>query len=142
MSPPRARWLLGLALVVLLVASPGGADEASADADPPQPSSPTAPSTAGQQVFQGAITVSDRPILEGNELDRYGSVVGTVSDRQIDDLYAQDLSAALRRVPGVVISLLLKKIKVEMMRSILIRIMAEEVKTKLLFSACLRAVLI
>jgi iron complex outermembrane receptor protein len=57
-----------------------------------------------RKVFKGAITVSDRPILEGNEADRNGSIVTTVSEQQIDDLYAQDLSAALRRVPGVVIS--------------------------------------
>jgi outer membrane cobalamin receptor len=57
-----------------------------------------------RKVFKGAITVSDRPIVEGNEVDRYGSIVTAVSEQQINDLYAQDLSAALRRVPGVVIS--------------------------------------
>jgi len=54
--------------------------------------------------FRGSITVTGRPILEGNEVNRYGSILATVSQRQIDALYAQDLSAALRRVPGVVIS--------------------------------------
>jgi len=62
------------------------------------------PPTSSRKVFKGSITITDRPILEGNEVDRYGSIVATVSRLQIDDLYAQDLSAALRRVPGIVIS--------------------------------------
>jgi iron complex outermembrane receptor protein len=64
------------------------------------------PSAAGgaKTAFRGTITVTERPIVEGNEVDRYGSIVATVTERQIDDLYAQELSSALRRVPGVVIS--------------------------------------
>jgi iron complex outermembrane receptor protein len=56
------------------------------------------------QVFRGAITVEDSPIVEGSTIDPLGSLVTTVGERQIEDLYAQDLTSALRRVPGVVIS--------------------------------------
>jgi iron complex outermembrane receptor protein len=62
------------------------------------------PTPATQRVFLGSVTVSDSPIIEGSDLDPLASLVTTVSEQQIDDLYAQDLSSALRRVPGVVIS--------------------------------------
>ncbi len=44
------------------------------------------------------------PVVEGNSTDSYGSFVTSVSDAQIADLNAQDLSTALRRIPGVSIS--------------------------------------
>jgi len=50
------------------------------------------------------ITVTAQPIIEGNDITRYGETVSVVSVRQIDDLNAQDLPSSLRRVPGVVIS--------------------------------------
>ncbi len=50
------------------------------------------------------ITITAPPIIEGNSVTPYADVVSTVSDRQIDDLNAQDLPSALRRVPGVTIS--------------------------------------
>lgn len=106
MSEPQ-KFLLWVPLFLALVASSpiGAAEPPDRDAEETgQSTPPTQQAAPGQSVFQGAITVSDRPILEGNEVDRYGNIVGTVSDQQIDDLYAQDLSAALRRVPGVVIS--------------------------------------
>ncbi len=56
------------------------------------------------RVFHGDITVEDSPIVAGSEVDGLGSLVATVTEQQIDDLYAQDLTSALRRVPGVVIS--------------------------------------
>jgi iron complex outermembrane receptor protein len=55
-------------------------------------------------VFRGAITVEGSPIVEGSEIDPLGSLVTTVGERQIEELYAQDLTSAMRRVPGVVIS--------------------------------------
>ena len=61
-------------------------------------------STEPQEVFRGTVTVRDTPIIEGSEVDGFSNLVTTVSDQQIDDLYAQDLTQALRRVPGVVIS--------------------------------------
>jgi outer membrane receptor protein involved in Fe transport len=97
---------LGLSILVALTAAPFAvvAEETDAPAGAPVDEQQQAASASGQQVFQGAITITDSPILEGNEVDRYGSVVAKVSERQLGDLYAQDLSAALRRVPGVVIS--------------------------------------
>ncbi len=94
-SARRAGWLLATAL--MLTAAPGPAAE-EAETDPvPDPQ-------AEALLFGDAVTVTAPPIVEGNGVDRYGSVVGTVSERQIDDLHAQDLTSALRRLPGVVIS--------------------------------------
>jgi outer membrane cobalamin receptor len=44
------------------------------------------------------------PVIEGNTVNQYGSQVTTVTEQQIQDLNAQDLPSALRRVPGVIIS--------------------------------------
>lgn len=70
--------------------------------NPSQP--PEEKDTQANQVFRGAITVNDTPIVEGSKADGFSNLLTTVSDHQIDDLYAQDLTSALRRVPGVVIS--------------------------------------
>ena len=56
------------------------------------------------KVFRGSITVEDSPIVEASTVDVSGSLVTSIAELQIDDLYAQDLTSALRRVPGVVIS--------------------------------------
>ena len=104
--------LVGAGLVPLLVASPcWGQQESAAPAGaardtmptPTQTPTPT-PTATAKRVFRGSVTVSDAPIIEGSDLDPLASLVTTVSEQQIDDLYAQDLSSALRRVPGVVIS--------------------------------------
>lgn len=50
------------------------------------------------------ITVVASPIIEGNETDRYAGQKTTVTESQMEDLNAQDLSTALRRSPGVNIS--------------------------------------
>jgi outer membrane receptor protein involved in Fe transport len=50
------------------------------------------------------IIVTATPIIEGNERDRYGSEKTVVSEDQMEDLNAQDLTTALRRTPGVNIS--------------------------------------
>jgi outer membrane cobalamin receptor len=55
-------------------------------------------------VFRGDITVEGTPIVAGSDVDALGSLVTAVTEQQIDELYAQDLTSALRRVPGVVIS--------------------------------------
>lgn len=44
------------------------------------------------------------PVIEGNQVNRFGSESTVVSEKQIQDLNAQDLPQALRMVPGVVIS--------------------------------------
>ncbi|NLA74579.1 MAG: TonB-dependent receptor plug domain-containing protein [Deltaproteobacteria bacterium] len=50
------------------------------------------------------ITVTAPAIISGNRVDRLGSQVTHVSREQIEDLNAMDITSALRRVPGVVIS--------------------------------------
>ncbi len=97
---------LGLLVVLLPTLPCGAADPETTQSTGAEPTSESAPPDQGGKpsVFQASITVTDRPIMEGSEIDRYGSIIATLSEQQIDDLYAQDLSAALRRVPGVVIS--------------------------------------
>ncbi|NLD39200.1 MAG: TonB-dependent receptor plug domain-containing protein [Desulfatiglans sp.] len=50
------------------------------------------------------IVVTAPAIISGNEVNRLGSQVTHVTMEQIQDLNAMDLTSALRRVPGVVIS--------------------------------------
>ncbi len=50
------------------------------------------------------IVVSTPAIIDENEVTRLGSQVTHVTEAQISDLNALDLTSALRRVPGVVIS--------------------------------------
>jgi len=50
------------------------------------------------------VQVVASPIIEGNQVDRYGNQTTTVTKEQIRDLNAQDPQGALRRTPGVVIS--------------------------------------
>jgi len=57
-----------------------------------------------QTVQMEEVIVTASPIIEGNEVNNYGSQVTTVSREQISDLNAQDLPSALRRVPGVIVS--------------------------------------
>jgi len=58
----------------------------------------------GQTMQMKEVVVTASPIIEGNEVNNYGSQVTTVSKEQISDLNAQDLPSALRRVPGVIVS--------------------------------------
>lgn len=50
------------------------------------------------------VVVTAHPIIEGSVLTPLADKVTVVSGRQIDDLNAQDLTSALRRVPGLSIS--------------------------------------
>lgn len=50
------------------------------------------------------ITVVANPLIEGNQVDDFGSFRTIVTDRQIENLNANDLASALRRTPGVTIS--------------------------------------
>lgn len=47
------------------------------------------------------ITVTARPIIEGNQTDTFGSVKTVITQDQLDDLNAQDLETALRLTPGI-----------------------------------------
>ncbi len=101
---------IGWMAALLLVAAPlQGQDlqgRADGEAESATESAAGEPSTKTPQsaTFRGAITVEDSPIVETSDLDPFGNLVTTVGEQQIADLYAQDLTSALRRVPGVVIS--------------------------------------
>lgn len=60
------------------------------------------PSAWPQQLEE--IVVIANPIIEGNQVDRYGASSTVVTQEQIEDLNAVDLGTALRRSPGVTIS--------------------------------------
>jgi len=55
-----------------------------------------------KKEFEESITVTASPIEEESSLDNVGGRVDTVTAEQIENLNAQDLATALRRVPGVV----------------------------------------
>ena len=58
-----------------------------------------------KEIYQlDEVIVTAPAVIEGNKVNRYGSQVTVVTEQQIKDLNAQDLTSALRRVPGVVIS--------------------------------------
>ena len=50
------------------------------------------------------VTVTAKPILEGIRVDSLAGTIATVGRTQIEDLNAQDVASALRRVPGMSIS--------------------------------------
>ena len=61
--------------------------------------------TEGQKpVRMDEVVVTAPPITEGNQVNRLGSQVSTVTEDQISDLNAQDFQSAVRMVPGVIIS--------------------------------------
>jgi len=102
-----------LLLIALMLNSAvwGQAADPTLETDPPatEPAEETPEETSEKtsektKVFRGAITVESTPIVADSDVDVLGSLVSSVTEQQIDDLYAQDLTSALRRVPGVVIS--------------------------------------
>ncbi|MEQ1582016.1 MAG: TonB-dependent receptor plug domain-containing protein [Steroidobacteraceae bacterium] len=50
------------------------------------------------------VIVTAKPIIDGNVVDAQGAVSTVVTEEQLRDLNAIDLSAALRRTPGVTVS--------------------------------------
>lgn len=61
--------------------------------------------TDEKKVHQlGDIVVTTPAIIDENEVNRLSSQITHVTQEQISDLNAMDLTSALRRVPGVVIS--------------------------------------
>ena len=96
----RAMVLAGFALV------PGTAALSRAAEPTPTPTPiPTAASaTLAPPRFAGTVTVEAPPVVEASHLDLLGSVVSSVSARQVEDLNAQDLAGALRRIPGVTVA--------------------------------------
>jgi outer membrane cobalamin receptor len=106
---------LSLALVVILLVpalAAAGAAPAAQDAPPadePAPSSeedgPTLTDpTASPPRGRDQVTVTATPILEGVRVEPLAGSITTVGREQIEDLNAQDIASALRRVPGLTIS--------------------------------------
>ncbi len=68
-----------------------------------------APYAGAQEVSAGArelapVVVVSTPIIEGNRVDSFAAGSTIVTEEQIKNLNAQDLTTALRRTPGVNIS--------------------------------------
>ena len=60
---------------------------------------------AGEEAYElDKIRVVATPIIKGNAVDRYAGQKTVVSEKQLDNLNAQDMTAALRETPGVNIS--------------------------------------
>ena len=57
-----------------------------------------------EETRLNTVRVVGNPIIEGNVVSRYGTESTVVSQSQIEDMNAQDLTSALRRTPGVTIS--------------------------------------
>ena len=51
-----------------------------------------------------AVVITGKPIVEANRVDAFGSLTTEVTETQLRDLNAVDLSSALRRTPGVAVS--------------------------------------
>jgi outer membrane cobalamin receptor len=111
-STKRARhaaWLaaraVAVGVVMLSVATPVRAQDVtpqSASGDAKKAKSAKPEETA--KGFKAAIEVVAPPVVAGEHVTRFASVVSTVSANQIEDLGAGDLASALRFVPGVTIS--------------------------------------
>lgn len=61
-------------------------------------------SARAQTTELPAVVVTGSPVIEANRTDAFGSLATEVTDTQVRDLNAQDLSSALRRTPGVSVS--------------------------------------
>ncbi|MEN6439203.1 MAG: TonB-dependent receptor plug domain-containing protein [Syntrophobacter sp.] len=59
---------------------------------------------SSQTHLMEEVVVVAPPVIEGNQVNRLGSQVTTVTEKQIEDLNAQDFASALRQTPGVVVS--------------------------------------
>ena len=68
------------------------------------PTAPAAEPETQEPVRMGEVVVTAPPITEGNQVNRLGSQVTSVTEDQISDLNAQDFQSAVRMVPGVIIS--------------------------------------
>lgn len=102
----KGRWP-GTAISGLLIAL----GVASAWADPPLPSSkPQDGSHKEEEVshlapsFKEKVEVVASPIIEGERVTPFATLVTAVTAQQVEDMGAGDLATALRRVPGVTIS--------------------------------------
>lgn len=62
------------------------------------------PAAADETYELDEICVVSTPIIEGNVVDRYAGQKTLVTEDQVNNLNAQDMTAALRKTPGVNIS--------------------------------------
>jgi outer membrane cobalamin receptor len=60
--------------------------------------------TANPPRAREDVVVTATPVLEGVRVEPLAGTISTVGRRQIEDLNAQDIASALRRVPGLTIS--------------------------------------
>jgi outer membrane cobalamin receptor len=94
-----------LLCLALAVSSPADDDPAQS----PPGAAPAAPSPTGEPApapprVREEVTVTATPILEGVRVDALAGTIDTVGRAQIEDLNAQDIASALRRLPGMAIS--------------------------------------
>jgi len=68
------------------------------------PSATAEEAAVPERLYLEDLTVVDRPVVEDTRFSRYGGQSSVVGLAQIEGLDAHDLSAALRRTPGVTIS--------------------------------------
>lgn len=111
MARTRREWrqaaLFRLHMWATLVVCGTLAVAALADEPPVGASNPAREEEKEAQVaarFADEVQVVATPILEGERVTPFASQVTTVSARQVEDMGAGDLAAALRRLPGVTIS--------------------------------------
>ncbi len=98
----RAMVLAGIALMPGTAALSRAAETTPTPTPTPIPTAASAPLAPPR--FAGTVTVEAPPVVEASHLDLLGSVVSSVSARQVEDLNAQDLAGALRRIPGVTVA--------------------------------------
>ena len=60
--------------------------------------------TETQEAVLEDMTVTDRPIIQGNQTDAFGSVKTVITQDQLDELNAGDLETALKLTPGISMS--------------------------------------
>lgn len=105
-TPFRPSWALVLApLMALPLPAFGAPPEAASAAEtggeaPPRPPKRPRPQPGAVVEVVGVAA----PVVQETRLDPVAGPVTTITAQQIEDLEAQDLPAALRRLPGVVVS--------------------------------------
>ena len=103
MTRPIPVFALCLSLAVPVSARSETA-QAPAKADPAATPAPAAADESTPPRVKEEVTVTATPILEGIRVDSLAGTISTVGRAQIEDLNAQDIASALRRVPGLAIS--------------------------------------
>jgi len=90
--------------LALPAAARGETAQAPAKPDPAATPAPAAGDATAPPRVREEMTVTATPILEGIRVDSLAGTISTVGRAQLEDLNAQDIASALRRVPGMAIS--------------------------------------